>query len=238
MLVMKIGALESALLLSIGCAAENARPPLPATPDTPTASSSVPDTSRPMTWSDTIQAIEVAEIRKAGGNVSRSRSELRIALLDGHTAVFKDDTTPGSRFSLPRYAGYLKAIRSHVVHRLPYEGDGIYLVINDSTGDSTIVDAMPVPSPDGRRFALTSMEGEAGYDRGLIEVWKIVAGRPEREFSYDTESEPWEPSDAVWRDSVTIDFMKNSHSDPSKPYVQTPARLTRNGTTWVLGDHE
>lgn len=41
----------------------------------------------------------------------------------------------------------------------------------------------------------------------------------------------------VWRDSVTIDFMKNTNSDPDNPfrYVKTPARLTRTGTA-ILPD--
>ena len=35
---------------------------------------------------------------------------------------------------------------------------------------------------------------------------------------------------------VTIDFIKNSGNDPSKPYIKTPGRLTRGGTTWMLSE--
>jgi len=80
------------------------------------------------------------------------------------------------------------------------------------------------------------MAGEANYDAGLIEVWRMEGRKPEQEFSYDTGSESWEASDAVWRDSVTIDFLKNSHSVAGDPYVQKPGRLTRTGTTWALSD--
>jgi hypothetical protein len=155
---------------------------------------------------------------------------------DGRTAVLKDDTTAGLRFGLPRYAAYLKAIHSHVVHQYQYEGEGIYFVVDDSTGDSTVVYGMPVVSPDAERFATTSMEGMEGGNPGQIDVWRMVGGKPQLEFSYDTEKEPWEASDAVWRDSVTIDFFKNTHSDPGAPYVQTPGRLKRTGTTWILVD--
>ncbi|MDP9202962.1 MAG: hypothetical protein M3P26_13680 [Gemmatimonadota bacterium] len=175
-------------------------------------------------------------LRTAEGKVSREGSELRIQLLHGKTAVYQDDTTAGLKFALPRYAGYLKAIHSHVVHRYPYEGSGGNWVVDDSTGDSTFVFGEPVASPDGKRFVLTSMSGEARYDASLIEVWRMVGRKPEKEFSFDTEESPWEASDPVWRDSVTIDFLKNTHTSPADPYIQKPGCLTRVGTTWVLSD--
>jgi hypothetical protein len=180
---------------------------------------------------------ESAAMRTAEGKVSRAGPELRIKLLDGRIAVLVDDTTPGGKFGLPRYAGYLKKIHSHAVHRIPYEGSGVYIVVDDSTGDSTIVDDMPVVSPEGTRFALTSEAGEAGYDRGLIEVWRMVGRTPENEFSYRTEEEPWEASDAVWRDSATIDFIKNVYpGSMDKPRIKVHGRLTRTGTTWVMSE--
>jgi len=183
-----------------------------------------------------VDSAESVDFRTANGKAARAGAELRIQLLCGGLAVFRDNTTPSPEFALWRYAGYLKSMRSHVVHRIPMEGSGAYLVVDDSTGDQTIVFGMPVASPDGKRFALTSMAGEANYDAGLIEVWRMEGRKPEQEFSYDTGSESWEASDAVWRDSVTIDFLKNSHSVAGDPYVQKPGRLTRTGTTWALSD--
>ena len=66
---------------------------------------------------------------------------------------------------------------------------------------------------------LTSMAGYgAGYDGSMIEVWRVVGRKPEVEFSYDTENSAWEASDAVWRDSVTIDF------DKKRSCLRKPAR--------------
>jgi len=132
-----------------------------------------------------------------------------------------------------RYEGHLKALHSHVIHRVPYEGNGAYWILDDSTADSTLVFGLPVPSPDGTRFALTSQAGNADYDPRLLEVWRMVDRKPEREFSYEGNDVPWDPSDAVWRDSVTIDFIKNLNMEP---YTTTPGRLTRVGTEWVLSD--
>jgi hypothetical protein len=172
---------------------------------------------------------------RADGKASRAGSELRIKLLSGKTASLFDDTTAGLKTSLPRYAGYLKSIHSHLIHILQYEGSGAYIVVDDSTGDSTIVFGKPVASPDGERFVLTSMAGAgAGYDASIIEVWRMVGRKPEKEFSYDTYDSHWEASDAVWRDSTTIDFDKNTFVSFDKPDTKAPGRLTRTGTTWVF----
>ena len=233
----------SGFLLSLGCSTENPQPKFPTpAPTPPVAVATVGDSNPPSVASDTaaaaepvdIDTLEAAAIRSVSNIVSRAGSELRIRLLSGQTAILRDDTTAGLRFALPRYAAYLRAIHSHVIHQYQYEGDGIYFVVDDSTGDSTMVFGMPVVSPDGERFAVTSMEGMEGGNPGRIEVWRMVGRKPEKEFSYDTENEPWEASDAVWRDSVTIDFLKNTHSSPADPYVQTPGHLKRAGTTWVL----
>lgn len=232
-----IAKLVSIVALSIGCAAEGSRNSPPPPPSTLPAEIPVPVTaaSPPMTWSDSIEATEVAGIRASEGKVTRVGRELRIQLLNGRTIVFRNDTTQ-SVSPAPRYAGYVKAIHSHIVHLVPYEGTGRYLIVDDSTGDSTIISGPPVPSPDGTRFTLTSMAGEEDTDPSVIEIWRMVGRKPELEFSYDTDKEPWEPSDAVWRDSVTVDFIKNSHSDPSEPYVKTGGRLIRSGATWILAD--
>ena len=256
---VKLGPIVSALLLSMGCTAESSRPPLPAPPPAPAAVASNtvastpavcvpvprPPTPTPVLDSTSpfgphpsvsIDSLERIALRTAEGKVSRQGPALRIQLLDGRITVYHDDTTPGMKFALPRYAGYLKPIHSHVVHRYPYEGVGGNWVVDDSTGDSTWVFGDPVASPDGKRFVLTSMQGEASYDAGLIEVWRMVGRKPEKEFSFDTTNEPWEASDPVWRDSVTIDFLKNTHSSPGDPYIETPACLSRTGTTWALSD--
>jgi hypothetical protein len=179
---------------------------------------------------------ELAAVR-ADGKVSRAGSELRIKLLSGRTATYLDDTTAGLKFFLPRYDGYLKTIHSHLIHILQYEGSGAYIVVDDSTGDSTIVFGKPVGSPDGTRFVVTSMAGAgAGYDASMIQVWRIVGRKPEVEFSYDTESSSWEAADPVWRDSVTIDFDKHTFVAFDKPDKKAPGRLTRTGTTWDFSE--
>jgi WD40 repeat protein len=234
-----------AFLLVLGCSTENPQPKQPTPKATPPVvvakvqdgniQASVPNSVQ-ATQAEDIDTVEAAAIRPVSSLVSRVGTELRIRLLNGQTAILKDDTTAGMKFAIPRYAGYLTAIRSHVVHQYQYEGEGIYFVVDDSTGDSTMVFGMPVVSPDGKRFAFTSMEGLEGGNPGLIEIWRMVGRKPEKEFSWNTANEQWAASDAVWRDSATIDFFKNTYTSPADPGVHTIGRLTRTGVTWVLSE--
>lgn len=230
--------------LFLGCSTDNRQPQSPTPAPTTVAVARARDSTPPAKVSDSSQptgvvsvdAEEAVAIRPVSDIVTRVGTNLRIRLLNGRTAILQDDTTEGMKFALPRYVAYLKAIHSHVIHQYQYEGEGIYFVVDDSTGDSTIAYGMPVASPDGARFAFASMEGMEGGNPGVIEVWRMVGRKPEKEFSYDTEHEPWEAFDIVWRDSVTIDFFKNTHSSPGDPYLQTPGHLKRTGTTWVVSE--
>jgi hypothetical protein len=195
---------------------------------------SVPDSAKgpPMEWQDSLYAVERAGIVASAGKVSRTREAgLRIHLLDGRTLAFKE--TPAMRISY-LYSGHIKEIHSYVVHRVPYEDTGNYIVVDDSTGDTTTVWAIPVPSPDGRRFVLTSLGEDAESNIGNISIWRMVGRKPKKEFSLDDED--WASADAIWRDSVTIDFTKNTSQDEKHPftYIKTPGRLIRTGTTSVL----
>lgn len=240
--------ITSAVVLSIGCTAENSRPPLPAQSpasvvtavDSSAAartsgSGSVSDTTPPTDARVELDTAERTALRTSEGKASRLGGELHIQLLNRATVTFRDDTT--AHFLLPRYAGYFKAINSHVVHGVPMEGSGYYMIVDDSTGDSTVVYGLPVPSADAKRFVVMSMvDAGAGYDPGLIEVWRMVGRKPEKEFSFRTEDQPWQPSDPVWRDSITVDFTKNVFVDFDKPYKRTPGRLIRSGTSWIFPD--
>jgi hypothetical protein len=236
-------------MFSIGCTTEHPRPPLPAqspapvatvvdsmvvTP--PAASGSFPDSeSAPIDPIFFLDTAEMTALRTSEGKASRLGRELHIQLLDGKTVTFRDQRSP--HYLLPRYAGYLKTIHSHVVHGVPMEGSGYYQILDDSTGDSTFVNGVPVPSPDGKRFVAMSMaDAGAGYDPGLIQVWRMVGRKPEEEFSLDTENLPWQPSNPVWRDSSTVDFVKYTFVSFSEPYIKTPGRMIRSGNSWILPD--
>lgn len=181
-----------------------------------------------MNWLD---RVEKAANPAAGGKVSRAGKELRVELIGGRTVEF-----PDSEREVYRYAGYVGALCSHIINRLGGEGSGVFLVVHDSTGDTTAkLHAAPVVSPDGTRFAVTSMSGEADYDANVVEIWRIAEGKPEKEFSIEPEG--YQPSDAVWRDAQTLDFTKNVDVGPfpGVSFKKTPARVRHTPDGWVVG---
>src|SRR5688500_20193279 len=97
---MRIGSFTA--LLSIGCSVGPSRPALPDPAPRPVAATSVSDTNPHADGSSAGDTTERAALRTAEGKVSRLGSQLRIQLLNGRTAVFKDDSTEGLAFALPR----------------------------------------------------------------------------------------------------------------------------------------
>jgi hypothetical protein len=174
---------------------------------------------------------ELSALKAAGGKVSRDRFQLRIQLPAGRTVVLRDDTTAGMPYIRHRYTAYLKRIRSHLIELRRYEG-GSYLLVDDSTGIQTRIPGVPVISPNVKRFVSMSFDMGAGYDPNLIEVWNVEARKPRKEFSFESES--LGPSDAAWRDSVTIDFTQNSFVGAFDSYRKVPAQLIRKGRTWTI----
>jgi len=151
----------------------------------------------------------------------------------GPPVVLQDDTTEGARFVRHAYRAHLASIGAHLVELRHYEGSS-YLLIDARSGAATPLSGPPVVSPDGRRFVTTSMDLEAGYDPNEIEIWRVTDSVRQLEFSHRPDG--WGPSDAVWRDTATIELRKHEMApDGSSPRV-TPLRLTRDGTTWSLHD--
>lgn len=166
----------------------------------------------------------------AEGRVSRVGRELRIRFAGGRTGVY---VTEGEERGSYRYIGYLKPMRAHVINSRGMEGSGAFYVVDDSTADSIKVWGRPVLSPDGTRFVLMSMSDFAAYDPDLIEIWRVVGRKPQLEFSL--EPADYQPSDPVWRNSTTIDFIKNRiGGEPDYDFIKTPARLRRTGGKWIV----
>lgn len=245
--------IASLVLLSLGCTTEAPRVPASPTPSQPALAVAVPQTApsnQVQLPVDTVfdptesgaalkrlDRLETAALPMAEGRVSRVKGELHVQLTGGRTIIYP----PDEHFDTwHRYAGYLKPIRSHIIHVVGMEGSGIFLVVDDSTGDTTAtLSNPPILSPDGTRFVVTAMTARTGpdadYDPIELEVWRLVARKAEREFL--VQPKDYEPSNAVWRDSVTIDFIKTIFVPPDYTTVSnTPARLQRRDGKWAMVD--
>jgi hypothetical protein len=178
-------------------------------------------------------SLEVIAIRRGEGRVSRVEGRLHVCLAGGRTAIYE---AHGYADRWHHYIAYLKPMRAHIINLAGGEGSGVFLLVDDSTGDTTAtLAAHPVMSPDGARFAVISAAGDADYDSDVIEIWRAVPRRPEKEFSF--EPEEYEASEAVWRDSITLDFVKTTFKPNSTdPDKHIPGRVRLIAGKWVLVD--
>jgi hypothetical protein len=114
-----------------------------------------------------------------------------------------------------RYAGRIGgssgAPALHVLDGRGYETIWVEM-INALSGDSLIVAARPVISPDGARFSVDAMSLEGCEGTTVLQVWRITGDRPVREFSVEpfncTTAKGWGPSAIEWRSRDSISFLR------------------------------
>jgi hypothetical protein len=155
--------------------------------------------------------------------VRREGPRLLFATEDGRTIPLENDTAEADRFVRYQYYGFAEPLASHVVGVGFYEG-GAFVLVSAKTGDQTQLQALPVVSPDGRRFATASLDLEAGYDPNGLQVWEVTEWGPRLEWGL-AGGETWGASDAVWRSPAELEFTRHARVPPRVEPVQTRMRL-------------
>jgi hypothetical protein len=171
---------------------------------------------------------------ETGGRVTRAGGTLRLRLGTGRTATFVDDLAEGSAFRRHLYRGHLRALGVHVVEVGFYEG-GEYLVYHDATGAHVRVPDVPVPSPDGLRFAVGSVDLHAGYAPNVLQVWRVTASGIVREHELDG-GEEWGPAELAWDGFARLRFVEERQppGDAGGAPLRTPAALVLADGRWTL----
>lgn len=164
-----------------------------------------------------------------------SDSLFYVVLDDGDTVVF-EDTVAGSPSADRDYTfeGTVDPLGSVLVHVLYWEGSGYYLVLLNS-GDTVRLDAPPLLSPDGKRFATVSRDLEAGYDPNRLRIYRVAEDNVVLERSLEAEGGQWGPSAAEWMGSDTVRFLRNVHEwGRDVRCTLTPVRLVRRKGRWRI----
>ena len=99
------------------------------------------------------------------------------------------------------------------------EGMG-YLLVNHGTGDLVRIHALPIVSPDGRRFATASEDLESRYVPNAIQIWRIAENAVVLEWSLEPAGDPvvitpdaWGPANLRWTSPTEIRVQKVTY-DP------------------------
>ncbi|HEX7241864.1 MAG TPA: hypothetical protein VF263_16400 [Longimicrobiaceae bacterium] len=159
------------------------------------------------------RGIERELLAQAPGPVRREGARLLFRTGQGRVVPLENDTTEGDRYVHYLYQGYLRDVGYHLVQVGFYEG-GAYELVSAESGDRTQVAALPVVSPDLRRFVTASVDLEAGYVPNGLQVWRLTPAGPRLEWGLDG-GDTWGASGASWRGPGTVEFVKETRTlDP------------------------
>lgn len=170
-----------------------------------------------------VTRVERELMEASGGRARREGDRLLFTTAEGHTIPLADDTTEADGWARYTYYGFSEPLAAHVVGVGFYAG-GAFTLVDARTGNQTQILAMPLVSPDGRRFATTVLDMEAGYDPNGVQVWQVTEAGPRLEWGL-AGGDTWGASDAVWRGPAELEFTRHTRVPPSFEIVQTRVRL-------------
>jgi hypothetical protein len=109
-----------------------------------------------------------------------------------------------------------------------------YILVDAATGVATDIDAVPVPSPDGSRFATASLDLIAGHDPNRFRIYRISPNGPVIEWS--VEPKEWGPADPVWIDDSRIRFDRVTADRRTAPisFRRSAAVLEGGADGWSI----
>jgi hypothetical protein len=182
---------------------------------------------------DTLRAEEAVRVQ-AGPLVLRPTwDRLVISARDGTRQVLSDRLSDGVIERVHVYRGHIAVIDQHVVQVILPEGNA-YILVDAATGVATEIDAVPVPSPDGSRFATASLDLIAGHDPNRFRIYRISPNGPVIEWS--VEPKEWGPADPVWIDDSRIRFDRVTADRRTAPisFRRSAAVLEGGADGWSI----
>jgi hypothetical protein len=190
---------------------------------------------------------ETSAMRCAAGSVVRFVDTLQIRLAGAGVRKRIDRPQDGGDFRQYRYAGHIGGSSGgpgfHVLDARAHDHRWVEL-INELTGDSLVVAAHPVISPDGARFLVSATGIIETCDVGMVlQIWRVTDDAPVREFNVEPfncgTNEGWGPSNVEWRSRDSISFLRNTVPRDSTRWRNldwdtTRVTLVHRAEGWVM----
>ena len=190
---------------------------------------------------------ETSAMKCAAGSVVRFVDTLQIRLAGAGVRKRIDQASDGVVFRQYRYAGHIGGSSGgpgfHVLDARARDRAWVEL-INELTGDSLIVVARPLISPDGARILVSATGIVETCDVGMVlQIWRITGDAPVREFNVEPFNcginEGWGPSNAQWRSRDSVSFLRNTVPRDStrwrnKDWDTTRVTLVHRAEGWIM----
>lgn len=165
------------------------------------------------------------------GLARRAGDTLVLRLRSGQSTRLVHDTTGGDDWVLYAFDGHVGRAPFFGIRVSYFEGSG-YLIVHDSTGRRTQLDAAPLVSPSGRWLATASMDLVAAFDPTRLLVASLSGDTLQTE--YEVSPEDWGPDSLQWHSDDTLRFLQRWVTEEPGAYRSSPAQLIRSATGWRL----
>ena len=166
--------------------------------------------------------------------ISRNHDSLIINTHQKTVTLLSNDSSHIGYF----YLGTLKNPPFHIIlaqYKAKYTIGSSVLLINAITGDSIIVDDLPVPSPDGSRIAVGTLPYTLFFTNKVnsLSIWKY--NEIKRDFVREWFDSPpnWWPGYPFWISNMKIGFPRYVDTMKSGELMMDTVYLIRNGESWI-----
>ncbi len=177
-----------------------------------------------------------ASTRRGGlapGVVRPSWDRLVVLAHDGARRVYADSAAGAIVPRLHVFRGTLRSLGAHVVETTYMPEGGAFTLVDAHTARETPLDTMPVPSPDGRRFATATADLVAGHRPNRVRVYRRTPRGPVVEA--ELAPRDWGATRPVWSDGRTLRLTRVAIDLRHRPARErsTPMTLVRGADgTW------
>ena len=148
-----------------------------------------------------VDTAESHNLLKDSGHVKRTGDSLVFTLNGSGRVVLKNEITDDDSYVRYTYCGSIPEIGKWLVYGAYYEWYN-YLLIDQSTGDTTEVIGEPLVSPDRKHFVCANSDLFAGFTYNGIELFENEQGRTKLIGSREIGA--WGPDRIRWLDNSTM----------------------------------
>ena len=152
------------------------------------------------------KSFESKQIERFFSKVSRKNDDLNLKTTSGPPIVLSNKKANQESRKVYWFLTYFQQIKYFLVLISGWEGIS-YLIIDASTGDIHSLPGVPIISKDFKRFAVASIDLEAGYVPNRIAIYQFSDNRIKKEWSKDFTASG--PSDVKWIGNTVLTFFEN-----------------------------
>ena len=152
------------------------------------------------------KSFESKQIKRFYKKVSRKNENLNLKILSGPPIILSNKKANQESRKVYWFLTYFQQIKYFLVLVRGWEGTS-YVIIYASTGDIHSLLGISIISKDLKRFALASLDLDAGYIPNRISIYQFFDNNIKKEWSKDLSASG--PSDVKWINNAIITFFKN-----------------------------